>query len=506
MRLISKKISLLSVTAFAVFTLSASLQASEPKYKADVPENITTPESINTKYAGELNFKDGFPTDETVKKTYDFLDTARATLVYTNTVGIGSMQAMLEGQRKAGIGAYEIAIFENLLDARSLWLTPNTTTPYAVGEIDTKNGPVVVVNPGPILGIVDDAFFAHVTDIGFTGPDKGKGGKYLFVGPDYKGQIPKGYIVIKTRGYRHWLIMRLIVKNGEVKKSVSGFKAGFRMYPLAKASNPPKQVFHNFSGKKYSTIHASDETFFDEIAASVQYEPTGVFTPEINGQMATIGIKKGKPFKPDARMKKILKEAAALGNASARSILFAPRDDNVFFYPGKRQWYSPLAGGSHEFLNNGELVQNDRTMMLFFATGITPSMVLPKPGTGSVYEITTRDSDGNYVNGGNTYKVTLPGPVPVNNFWSFIVNDAQTRSILETDQKSGGIDGNAKGLVENADGGATIYFGPKAPEGHESNWVQTMPNKGYTVLLRLYGPLQPWYDKTWMPGDLELMK
>jgi hypothetical protein len=301
MRLISKKVNLLSVTAFAVFTLSTSLQASEPKYKADVPENITTPESINTKYAGELNFKDGFPTDETVKKTYDFLDTARATLVYTNTVGIGSMQAMLEGQRKAGIGAYEIAIFENLLDARSLWLTPNTTTPYAVGEIDTKNGPVVVVNPGPILGIVDDAFFAHVTDIGFTGPDKGRGGKYLFVGPDYKGDIPDGYIVIKTRGYRHWLIMRLIVKNGEVTKSVSAFKAGFRMYPLAKASNSPKQVFHNFSGKKYSTIHASDETFFDEIAASVQYEPIGVFTPEITGQMATIGIKKGKPFKPDAR-------------------------------------------------------------------------------------------------------------------------------------------------------------------------------------------------------------
>jgi hypothetical protein len=95
-------------------------------------------------------------------------------------------------------------------------LTPNTTTPYAVGEIDTKNGPVVVDNPGPVLGIVDDAFFTQVTDIGFTGPDKGKGGKYLFVGPDYSGEIPEGYIVIETRGYRHWLIMRLIVKHGDV--------------------------------------------------------------------------------------------------------------------------------------------------------------------------------------------------------------------------------------------------------------------------------------------------
>jgi len=500
-----KKLFLLGLLTLSTGLSTAAFSAA-PKYKADVPLAITTPDQVQTRYAGELNFKGGAPDVQTVDKTYDFLDTARATLVFTNTIGIGSMQAMLEGQRKAGIKPYEIAVFENLLDARSLWLTPNTTTPYAVGEIDTKDGPVVVVNPGPVLGIVDDAFFTHVTDIGFTGPDKGKGGKYLFVGPDYKGDIPEGYIVIKTRGYRHWLIMRLVVKDGKIKQSVDAFKAGFSMYPLARTDNPPKQVFHDFSGKKYSTIHSNDAAFFDEINASVQYEPSSVFSPEINGQMASIGIKKGQPFEPDERMQKILSDGAAMGNAAARAILFSPRNENVFFYPGKRRWYSPLAGGSHEFLNNGELVQDDRTMMLYFATGITPSMVLPKVGTGSVYEITTRDNTGTYLDGGKNYKLTLPGPVPVNNFWSFIINDIQTRSILETDQKSGGIDSNAEGLVLNEDQGATLYFGPTPPEGHEKNWVQTMPGKGYTVLLRLYGPLQAWYDKTWMPGDVEPLK
>ncbi len=194
-----------------------------------------------------------------------------------------------------------------------------------------------------------------------------------------------------------------------------------------------------------------------------------------------------------------------MGNASARAILFSPRNENAFFYPGKRQWYSPPAGGSHKFLNNNELVQSDRTMMLYFATGITPSMVLPKPGTGSVYEIAARDSEGNYLDGGKNYKVTLPGPIPINNFWSLIINDAQTRSILETDQKSGGIDSHKEGLVVNDDGNVTLYFGPEPPKDHESNWGQTMPGKGYTILLRLYGPLKPWHDKTWMPGDFELV-
>jgi hypothetical protein len=133
-------------------------------------------------------------------------------------------------------------------------------------------------------------------------------------------------------------------------------------------------------------------------------------------------------------------------------------------------------------------------------------MVLPMVGKGSVYEIGATDSNGDPLDGGKTYSVTLPGPVPINNFWSFMVYDNQTRSILETDQKTGGVDSNKKGLINSKDGGATVYFGPEAPAGQENNWVQTMPGKGYNVLLRLYGPLEPWFDRSWKPGDFELVK
>ena len=157
-------------------------------------------------------------------------------------------------------------------------------------------------------------------------------------------------------------------------------------------------------------------------------------------------------------------------------------------------------------MNNGELVLDDRISFHYGATGITPAMAMPKVGMGSAYEAVSLDSKGEYLNGSKTYSVTLPGPIPVKDFWSFMIYSPQHRSMLETDQKLAGLDSNNPSLKGNKDGSYTIWFGPKAPKGHESNWIQTMPDKSFFVLLRLYGPLQPWFDKTWKPGDFELVK
>ena len=204
-------------------------------------------------------------------------------------------------------------------------------------------------------------------------------------------------------------------------------------------------------------------------------------------------------------MKKILTEAVAIGNAAARTLTFAPRKESVYFYKD-RQWNSPFAGLSYEFLNNDERVLDDRIFFHYLATGITPAMAKPHVGKGSAYAFTAADSQGEYLDGGKTYKVNMPTHIPVNNFWSFMVYSNQHRSMLETDQQLAGLDSNDPELEANKDGSYTMWFGPKAPKGHESNWIQTMPGKGYNVLLRLYGPLQPWFDKTWKPGDFELVK
>ncbi len=476
----------------------------KPKYAADVPDFILTPDKVETEYLGDLEFFDGLPNETTVEKVYDFLDLSRGVQAFLNGIPAASMYAMLEGLKDAGLEPGDVGIFEGLMDARSLFLTANSTTQYIFGELDLKDGPVVVDVRVPVLGLVDDAFFRYVTDIGFTGPDQGKGGKYLFIGPDYEGDIPEGYFVVKSATYRHWLFLRVLVLDGNLQAASKMFKKGFNCYPLAQTQDLPQQKFLDLTGKQFNTIHANNGHFFEELNAVIQYEPADAFNPELVGLFASIGIKKGEPFAPDARMQKILEEAAAIANASARALCFRPRTRTPYFYPD-RQWYTSFMGG-HDFMNNGEMILDDRILFHYGATGITPAMALPKVGMGSAYEFAAHDSQGRYLDGSKAYTVTLPGPIPAKNFWSFMVYSTQHRSMLETDQKLAGIDSNSPDVKPNEDGSYTIWFGPEVPDGYEDNWVQTLPGKGYCVILRLYGPLQPWFDKTWVPGDFKLME
>ena len=492
-----------TLATIAVAMVLAGPANAAPKYQANVPESVVTPDRVQSDYLGDLDFFDGFPKDTTVEKSYKFLDVMHAVLLFELGMPTSSMYAMLHGHRQIGVKPnYSIGVTEQLMDARSLWLTPNTTTPYIHAEIDVRNGPVVIEVGSPVIGILDDAWFRYVGDIGLGGPDKGKGGKYLVVGHDYDGAIPQGYFVLKTNTYRHWLLIRAAGKPGDpVEKTLNNFKKGFKLYPLAQAENPPENEYVNLSGKKYNTIHATNAEIYDELNSAIQYEPANSGNPEMLGLARSIGISKGHPFEPDERMKNILDEAAKIGNAAFRSVMYKPRNKAAYFY-SDRKWFSPLAAGSHEFLDeNGARSLDDMVGFHFYATGVTPFMVQPQVGAGSVYEVGTMDNQGNPLDGGKTYSVTLPGPVPAKDFWSFMAYDNHTRSILETDQRSGGIDSLRKGMKVDKDGSVVIYFGPEAPVGLENNWVQTVSGKGFNVLLRLYGPLQPWFDRSWKPSD-----
>jgi hypothetical protein len=494
--------------AALAWTLTAPIAVAQtpPKYSAKVPPYITTPDTVDTRI-GPLKFFDGLPDPATVQKVYDNLDFVRGVEAFLSGIPAASLYAACEGLSQAGIKRNGgIGIFEDLMDARSLFLTANSTTIYVLSCLDLKDGPMVVEVPPGVLGPVDDAYFRFVTDVGLTGPDKGKGGKYLFIPPGYTAKVPtQGYHVVKPSTYGNLVFYRAFVKDGDIAAAAKGVKVKARVYPLSAADNPPPQTFVNTSGMQFNTIHANTFHFYEEINAVVQHEPSNAFDPEIVGLFAAIGIKKDKPFAPDARMKGILIDAVAVANATARAIVFAPRDERVKFYPD-RQWGTAFIGGAYDFMNNGERMLDARTLFHYYATGITPSMAFAKPGTGSAYAYAGRDSMGRNLDGGKTYKVTLPAPIPAGQFWSFMVYDGQTRSMLETDQKLAGLDSNDKNIKKNADGSVTVWFAPTAPTGHETNWVQTMSGKGWNSLLRLYAPLEPWFNKTWKPGDVELVE
>lgn len=154
-------------------------RGSSPKYAARVPESIRTPDRVETEQLGDLTFFDGMPSDETVRKVYDQLDFARGVETFLSGCPAASIQAFLQGMKQAWMGTFSMGITEQLLDAQTLWLTPSTTVVYCIAEINVEHGPTVMEVPPGVLGPVDDAYIRWVTYVGFTGPDRGQGGKYL---------------------------------------------------------------------------------------------------------------------------------------------------------------------------------------------------------------------------------------------------------------------------------------------------------------------------------------
>jgi hypothetical protein len=464
---------------------SANSQTAQtpPTYKmtTPIPADITTPDSVGTSL-GTLKFFDGFPDDSTVNKVYDNLDSQRSVQAYLTGLPAVSVEAFRRGLDASFGPANQTAIVsETLMDSKSLGLTGNNNTPYVFLWMDTKGGPLVLELPPGVLGMLDDSWQRWDSDLGFTGPDKGKGGKYLLLPPDYKGDVPNGYFVVHSRTFGHWIFLRTFLKDGDPKPGVEAVKKNLRVYPLAKAAEPPKMNILDFSGKAFNTINPTDFSFFEFLNHVIQEEPSDAIDPDTLGVFASIGIEKGKPFAPDGRMKKILTDAAAVGNATARTLAFRSRIKEAFFYPNSA-WCNPWVGGSYQFEQNGVRLLDAKTWYFFIAIGISSAMSEKMVGQGSQYAWAAVDAQGNPLDGSKTYKVHLPPNIPVKDFWSFILYDNQTRAQLQTDQRFPMVSSQTKGLVINDDKSVDVYFGPKAPVGKENNWAQTVPGKGWNVL------------------------
>ena len=477
----------------------------------EVLRSIRTPDTVETSI-GTLNYIDGAPHPETHQKVYDYLDTWRGVDSFLKGMPGASVNAMIRGLRSLGAHeAHQIVILDKMGDSKMTYLTLNTSSLYVFPTLDLeRDGPTVVEASAGLLGLANDAWFHYITDFGPLGPDKGEGGKYLFLPPGYDGEVPDGYFPIHSTSYNVWLLLRTSIADG-LEAAIERIKDGMRVYPLSVVDNPPAMEWISGSDTQYNTIHANDFSFYEELNEIIQKEPLSLLDKETRGLFASIGIQKGKPFAPDERMKAILTDAVAIGNAVARSIVWYPRIDGMLdgirLYPETDSaWQMPYLSKNVFFDGpDGMTINSDARVMFHYPyTGVSPAMAVSVPGQGSDYALTYVDADKQPLDGSKTYKLHLPPDPPVQDFWSMTIYDAQTRSLLQT-QPFPALDPISDNVDENADGSIDIYFGPQAPEGMENNWLESIPGRTFFVALRMYGPLEPWIDKTWKPSELELV-
>jgi hypothetical protein len=506
-----------------------------------IPPALITPDKVETRI-GPLDFKDGMPSKDSVAKVYDNLDFTHAFQAFVNTYQGVSIRAVHKGLLSIGVKNNEVVIFSGLMDAKSLFLTTNADTIYYLGMLDLTNGPMVLEVPPKALGAIDDYWFRWVTDFGLPGPDRGEGGKYLVLPPGYDGPVPSGFNIARARTNLVVWFGRSFLENNDPKPVAEAIRKFTKVYPyeaggvgtpiaeflsgkarLGKITPPPPTVFHEGTGKVMNTIPPSDFSYCEMLNEVVQQEPAGSLDPELMGPIAAIGIIKGRPFAPDARMKKILTEAVALANATTRTLFMAPRDPTWYYYPGSG-WQNMLFAVGYEFETPIPMITPEgvkpfpatgyrqldaRTDFFYGVTGITPAMAMRVPGIGSTYLWTMVDANKQPIDGAKTYKVTLPKDIPQANFWSFTLYDNMSRSMLDTPQRfprAGSQSFPSPAAEANADGTTTVYFGPTQPANvKRGNWIQTMPDKGWFVIFRLYSPLEPFFAKTWRPSEVELV-
>ena len=419
-------------------------------------------------------------------------------------IPIVNTDLMYQAAVKAGAGPNQIVYWSRLFGWQNQTLTPNPDSIYFMPFYDTKAGPIVLEIPpaegGTITGSLMDYWQAPLEDVGPAGVDKGKGGKYLILPPGYQAPIPDGYIPMPSLTYVGYALLRSILKSGSQADLAAAVAYGktIKLYPLANAANPPETTLVDAIDVIFDAVIPYDLCFFQSLARMVEAEPWIDRDRAMIDTLRTLGIEKGKPFKPDTATGKALETAAQEAQAwfdDRYETTYAPYNDGPHWFPPADK--ELLDAASIGFTGADSYPLDSRGTTYYFAFSGLKHM-----GAGQFYLFTCRDKDGDPLDGGKTYRLRVPVNPPVHQYWSATAYDFVTHALIrDTDWSSRS--SNTPGLQANGDGSVDVFFGPEAPAGKDSNWVPTKAGGRFEGLFRFYGPDKPLFDKTWVLPDIE---
>ena len=452
---------------------------------------------------GELEFthafEHGYPTDETVKKLYDEIDFQRACQAYLWGLPLVSIaEWQHEHEEVFGADDGDFVIYTTYLDKLGI-LTANVTTPYVFAIADlTKTGPLVLeLQPGPNASGMGTFWQRAIVDIGALGQDQNKGGKYLVLPPGSDMPDVKGYYMVRMPTQNVFLGFRSL--DPDLEKGLAWIRS-LQLYPYAERKNPPKTKFIDAGNRKWSHAQPRGMAYWERLADIINNEVVQEHDRVMMAMLKPLGIEKGKPFNPNARQKEILTEAALVGEAMAKATTYEKRFDDVLYRPETHWKYVMVWDWTHETEYYHQL--DELASYTYEAIGTNQAMVIQKPGVGQAYLGAYKDNQGKWLDGGTSYRLHVPPNPPMKEFWSITVYDVDTRCIIDNTQQIADRSSRMD-LIEKDDGSVDIYFGPKAPEGKEKNWIPTVPGKGWFTYLRLYAPLEPYFERSWKLPDIE---
>ncbi len=415
-----------------------------------------------------------------------------------------NFERMLQAAIANGAKPNQVVYWSKPVNWHDQTLTPNPDTIYLNPFYDTTAGPVVLEVPptdgdSVIVGSVDNAWQNALVDVGPAGEDKGKGGKFLITPPGYSKTIPEGYVALPSPTFRGFIILRSNFKShsdADIKAAVEHGKK-VKFYPLS--ADPNSTVFVDVYDKPFDATIPYDASFFEQLDHFVQAEPWLTRDKVMIEMMKTVGIEKGKPFKPDDSLKHVLADATK----TARSIITMKYESGFTppFFAGTH-WAMPIPkdsidGMASEFADPNSYAFGGRAVMYSIAY-FSPKQL----GAGQFYVLAIRDSAGQSLDGSKTYRLTVPPNAPVRQYWSATAYDGQTHALIKSVSRAS-CASNGSDVKKNANGSVDVYFAPKAPFGKESNWVSTDPNGKFEILFRFYGPEKALFDKSWKLPDIE---